>query len=78
MHAHQVNMYEAKTYFSKLVAEVEAGGEVIIARDGKPVARLVAIARRPVVFGSAKGDGSSMGADFDDPLPEDMLKDISP
>jgi len=71
-------MYEAKTSFSKLVAEVEAGGEVIIARDGKPVARLVAIERRPLVFGTAKGDGSYMAANFEDPLPEDMLKDISP
>lgn len=78
MHAHQVNMYDAKTNFSKLVAEVEAGGEVIIARDGKPVARLVAIRAATRLFGSAIGDGSSMRADFDDPLPEDMLKDISP
>jgi prevent-host-death family protein len=36
-----VNIYEAKTRFSRLVEEVEAGGEVLIARNGRPVARLV-------------------------------------
>jgi prevent-host-death family protein len=39
---HTVNTHEAKTHLSRLLAEVEAGGEVIIARAGKPVARLVA------------------------------------
>lgn len=39
----KVNMYQAKTEFSKLVAMLESGeeDEVIIARDGKPVARMV-------------------------------------
>ena len=37
----QVNMHEAKTQLSKLVDEVQSGTEVIIARSGKPVARLV-------------------------------------
>jgi len=37
----QVNIHEAKTQLSKLVAEVEAGGVVVLARAGKPVARLV-------------------------------------
>ncbi|MEN8179065.1 MAG: type II toxin-antitoxin system Phd/YefM family antitoxin [Pseudomonadota bacterium] len=41
MHMHQVNMHEAKTQLSKLVDEVQSGEEVIIARSGKPVARLV-------------------------------------
>lgn len=39
---HTVNVYEAKTRLSALLAEVESGGEVIIARAGRPVARLVA------------------------------------
>lgn len=38
---HQVNMHEAKSQLSKLVEEAQAGGEVIIAKAGKPVARLV-------------------------------------
>jgi prevent-host-death family protein len=47
-----VNIHQAKTNFSRLVEEVEAGGEVIIGRSGRPVARLVAYAgdrtpRRP-------------------------------
>jgi len=36
-----VGMHEAKTQLSRLVAEVEAGGDVVIARHGRPVARLV-------------------------------------
>lgn len=42
-----VNMHEAKTQFSKLIARVEKGEEIVIARDGTPVARLVAF-RQPV------------------------------
>ena len=36
-----VNVHEAKTHLSRLLAQVEAGEEVVIARNGKPVARLV-------------------------------------
>ena len=36
-----VNMHETKTHFSKLVAKVEAGEEIVIARGGRPCARLV-------------------------------------
>lgn len=39
----QVNIHEAKTHFSKLVEEVEAGAEITIARAGKPVLKLVKI-----------------------------------
>ena len=38
----QVNIHEAKTRLSELLAEVEAGDEVVIARAGKPIARLIA------------------------------------
>ena len=37
-----VNVHEAKTHLSRLLAQVEAGEEIVIARSGKPVARLVA------------------------------------
>ncbi len=40
-----VNMHEAKSTLSKLVEEVEAGEEIIIARAGEPVARLVPVVR---------------------------------
>ncbi|MDR9769420.1 type II toxin-antitoxin system Phd/YefM family antitoxin [Acetomicrobium sp.] len=53
----KVNVHEAKTNLSKLLAQVEEGKEVIIARAGKPVARLVPIERQTAqrIPGSAKG-----------------------
>jgi prevent-host-death family protein len=39
-----VNIHEAKTHFSRFVEQAEAGEEIVIARAGKPVARLVALA----------------------------------
>ena len=54
-----VNMLEAKTQLSKLVEAVESGAEaeIIIARNGKPAARIVPIvaARQPILFGLAEG-----------------------
>ncbi|MDE0651389.1 MAG: type II toxin-antitoxin system prevent-host-death family antitoxin, partial [Gammaproteobacteria bacterium] len=41
-----VNVHQAKTQLSRLLAQVEAGEEVVVARRGKPVARLVAFERR--------------------------------
>ena len=74
-----VNIHAAKTTLSKLVAEVEQGSEIVIARAGKPVARLVAFKkgkktksgreRRP---GFLKGK-IWIGPDFDAPLPADIL-----
>ena len=40
-------MYEAKTQLSRLLERVEAGEEIVIARAGTPVARLVALEKRP-------------------------------
>lgn len=40
----QVNIHDAKTHFSKLVARVSAGEEILIAKAGKPIARLAPIA----------------------------------
>jgi prevent-host-death family protein len=71
----QVNLYEAKSHLSQLVREAAAGAEIIIARAGEPVARLVPLAeeakpiRRP---GRLKGQ-IWMSDDFDDPLPPDIL-----
>ena len=47
-----VGAYEAKTHLPRLLAEVEAGGEVVITRHGHPVARLVPI--RPAVYDIAE------------------------
>lgn len=53
----QVNVHDAKTHFSKLIAEVEAGEEIIIARAGKPILKLVKIEPElpRIVPGFAKG-----------------------
>ncbi len=68
-----VNIHEAKTHLSRLVAQVEAGEEVIIARNGKPVARLASLNRRgKPKFGSWKGRIVADDAILD-PLPEDEL-----
>jgi prevent-host-death family protein len=67
----QVNMHEAKTTLSKLVAAAESGEEVIIARNGTPAARLVAISAEhpPVRLGALAGE-IEIGPDFDEPLTE--------
>ena len=63
----QVNVYEAKSQLSKLLEQVENGDEIIIARNGRPVARLVPLQRRtsPRVPGAWKGK-VWMADDFDE------------
>ena len=60
----QVNMHEAKTHFSKLAEAVEAGEEIVIARAGKPVMRLVKVedVQQQIVPGFAE----DIFADWDD------------
>jgi prevent-host-death family protein len=68
------NAHEAKTHLSKLLERVAAGEEVIIAKSGVPVARLVPAApakERPL--GTEKGR-VFIAADFDAPLPKGLLK----
>ena len=68
-----VNVHEAKTNLSRLLAQVEAGEEVVIARNGKPVARLVSVQKRGrPQFGSWKGR-IKLDDSFFDPLPEEEL-----
>jgi len=66
-----INIYEAKTQLSKLVDQAAAGNDVVIARAGKPVARLTRLkeAKRTVRFGLLKG-AVKVAKDFDAPLPE--------
>ena len=69
-----VNMHEAKTNLSKLVAMAEAGEEVIIARNGEPVAKINSAKkqeRRVPRLGLT--DKGWIADDFDDPLPEEEL-----
>jgi len=70
----QVNIYEAKTHFSKYVEQAESGQDVIIARGGKQVARLTSIEpkKSPVRFGVLKGR-VRVSADFDEALPDEVL-----
>ena len=64
-----VNIYDAKARLSALIAEAEAGGEVVIARAGQPVVRLVPVgaAKQPRVPGRSRGQ-IAIADDFDHPL----------
>lgn len=70
-----VNTHEAKTHLSRLLKRVAAGEEIVIARAGKPVARLV-----PLEYGAAPRElgfvreGLRIGEDFDAPLPPAVLE----
>ena len=69
-----VNLYEAKTHLSELVERAARGEEVVIAKAGQPKAKLVPItqSRRRRKAGAWKGR-VVIGADFDAPLPEEIL-----
>lgn len=72
-----VNIHEAKTRLSHLLRRVAAGEDVVIARAGRPIARIVPVAtpaapRKP---GSARGR-LLLADDFDAPLPEGVLEDF--
>jgi prevent-host-death family protein len=66
-----VNIHEAKTHLSRLVERVEAGEEIVIARAGRPIARLVPYRARtkPRAPGLWRGQGW-IADDFDAPIPE--------
>ena len=67
-----VNVHEAKTHLSRLLARVERGEEIVIARAGTPIAvlsRYVPAEQQPRVAGIWKGQ-VRMSDDFDAPLPE--------
>jgi prevent-host-death family protein len=67
-----VNVHEAKTHLSRLLEEVHAGHEIILAKGGKPYAKLVPIGpAAPRRLGFLK---MKVPADFFEPLPEDELK----
>lgn len=68
-----VNVHEAKTNLSRLLVKVEAGEDIIIARSGTPVARLVRFQKQGKrQFGSMKGR-VRLDDSFFDPLPEEEL-----
>lgn len=71
-----VNVHEAKTHLSRLLRQVAAGEEVVIASAGRPVARLIPMARaRPRQLGTDSGT-FRVPADFDTQLPPDVHADF--
>ena len=72
-----VNIHEAKTNLSKLLKKVKEGQEIIIARAGNPVARLVPYTDKPSrrVPGSAK-EKIFISPGFNDPLQEEILREF--
>jgi prevent-host-death family protein len=81
-----VNVYEAKTQLSKLIDLAASGQDVVIARNGKPVARLTTV-DAPIAsldrlellkargFGALEGKGW-IADDFDEPLPPEVLAEF--
>jgi prevent-host-death family protein len=69
-----VNIHEAKTHFSQLVDAASKGKEILIAKAGNPVAKLVPIeAKKPKIrFGVFKGK-MKLADDFDAPLSDDII-----
>lgn len=70
-----INVHAAKTHLSRLVEEAGAGEEIIIAKAGKPIARLVPLAsanREKRRLGGLAGR-ARIPADFDAPLPDEVL-----
>jgi prevent-host-death family protein len=74
----KINIHFAKTHLSELLKKAESGEEIIIAKAGKPIAKLVGLGpEKPL-----RTPGTAQGAiivsdDFDAPLPEDILRDFN-
>lgn len=70
-----VNIHEAKTHSSKLIEQIQRGGEIVIAKAGVPVARLLPYVPEQSGIkppGGMKDQGFWIADDFDAPLPEDL------
>lgn len=69
-----VSLYAAKTNLSALVERVAGGDEIVITKSGKPKALLVPLDDVRPLRRAGRGRGAwHVGADFDAPLPDDML-----
>jgi prevent-host-death family protein len=72
-----VNIQEAKTQLSSLLARVATGEETVIARAGEPIARLAPLVDRPKPRVLGQDEGLfEVPEDFNDPLPADVLADF--
>lgn len=69
-----INIHEAKTHLSRIVESVAAGSEVVIAKAGKPMVRMIPLdsGKPSIRFGVLKGK-IRVPEDFDAPLPADVL-----
>ena len=73
----QVNIYEAKTQLSKLVDEAAKGEDIVIARAGRPAARLTRVGAERVRRKLGVLDGRfKIPDDFNRPLPEEIMRAI--
>ena len=68
----QVNIHQAKTQLSRLLERVAAGEEIVIAKSGKPLAKLVPFREMVRKPGRLKGK-IKIGRDFDAPLPDSLI-----
>lgn len=71
-----INIHEAKTHFSKLIDAAIHGEQIVIAKAGKPIIKLMPIKARKIPLrkpGSLRGK-IHMADDFDAPLPKDLLE----
>jgi prevent-host-death family protein len=67
-----VNVHEAKTHFSRLLERAHAGEEIVVAKAGKPYARLVPLASQPVQRQPGRLPGH-VDSSFFEPLPDEEL-----
>jgi prevent-host-death family protein len=72
MSATQISIAQAKAEFAALVSRAEAGEEIIVTRNGKPVARLTALTAKPVAYGDLAG----LRMDDDLSLPEILIDEF--
>ena len=68
----QVSVAQAKAEFAALVSRAEAGEEIVVTRNGKPVARLTALTEQPVAYGDLAG----LRIDDDLSLPDSVIDDF--
>jgi len=73
----KINIHEAKTHLSRYVEEAAQGKEIIIAKAGKPVARLAPLAATQVARKLGLLDGKArIPNDFNAPLPDEMIAEF--
>ena len=72
-----INIYEAKTHFSKLIGRVMSGEEIIIGKAGRPIARLIPFSEKP--RNRKPGTAAKIivvGSDFNAPLPDEVQEEF--